>query len=183
MSKRLNKEQDRKFFIELYPDTTDYDCGTVLSLATTFKEYAYILHDRDIKEDGTPKKEHIHLALRQDTPTTRSAIASKLGIDVKWVQYADKWQSCIRYLCHVDDDDKTPYAPTEIVSNFEVNKYIKYKDDVSMASVIFNHIIESNCTSTIDLVKWCIDNACWSEFRRCFSIWSSVMCELGNNKK
>lgn len=178
MNKRLDKEQDRKFIVLLYVDTDDYDISNVLSIATGFKEYAYILHDRDLKEDGIPKKDHFHLAIRQDTPTTRSAIANKLGIDIKWVQYADKWPSSIRYLCHIDDDDKIPYAPTDIVSNFDVNKYIKYKDDIAMASVIFNHIVETKCTSTIELVKWCIDNACWSEFRRCFSIWNSVMNEV-----
>lgn len=178
-----NKSQDRKFVVLLYPDTTDYDIGTVLDNITGFKEYAYIVHDSDLLDDGTPKKTHIHAVIRQDTPGTRSAIANKLGIDEKWVQFAGKWSTVVRYLVHADDDEKYHYPPSNIVSNFEVNKYIKYKDDIAMASVILNQIVDNKCTSTIDLVKWCIENACWSEFRRGFSIWQCCMNEIKNESR
>ena len=49
----MSKTQDRKFMILLYPDTQDYDIGSVLDKITGFKEYAYILHDCDI--DGGAK--------------------------------------------------------------------------------------------------------------------------------
>ena len=174
----MSKLQDRKFMILLYPDTHDYDIGVVLDKISGFKEYAYILHDSDIKDDGTSKKEHIHCVIRQDNPVAKSAIASKLGIDERFVEYAGKWSTVVRYLVHADDDDKFHYLPSDIVSNFDVNKYIKYKDDISMANVIFNQIVNNRCTSTIELVKWCIDNSCWSEFRRSFSIWQCCMNEI-----
>lgn len=173
-----NKSQDRKFVVLLYPDTTDYDCSEVLQRLCGFREYAYILHDSDTLDDGSLKKIHIHVCIRQDTPCTCSAIANKLGIADKWVQFAGKWPTVIRYLVHADDDDKYHYLPSDIVSNFDVNKFIKYKDDVSMANVIFNQIVNNRCTSTIDLVKWCIDNSCWSEFRRSFSIWQCCINEI-----
>ena len=102
----MSKTQDRKFMILLYPDTQDYDISSVLDKITGFKEYAYILHDCDIKDDGTPKKAHIHCVIRQDSPVAKSAIASKLGIDERFVEYAGKWSTVVRYLVHVDDDEK-----------------------------------------------------------------------------
>lgn len=178
----MSKTQDRKFMVLLYPDTEDYDIGVVLDKITGFKEYAYILHDCDIKDDGTAKKDHIHCVIRQDSPVAKSAIASRLGIDERFVEYAGKWSTVVRYLVHADDDEKFHYSPSDIVTNFDVNKYIKYKDDITMASVIFNQIVNRKCNSTIDLVKWCIDNSCWSEFRRGFAIWQCCLNEIKNQE-
>ena len=51
-----------------------------------------------------------------------------------------------------------------------------------MASVILNQIVNRKCNSTIDLVKWCIDNSCWSEFRRGFAIWQCCLNEIKNQE-
>ena len=53
--------KDRKFQGILYPDSESYRCDDVLNvLKSTFPEFAYILHDKDVDENGELKKPHIH---------------------------------------------------------------------------------------------------------------------------
>ena len=43
------------------------------------KEYAAILHDQDISEDGTPAEAHLHAMLRFENARYLSAVAKALG--------------------------------------------------------------------------------------------------------
>ena len=73
---------DRKFELVLYPDSTSYDCQTVLSKACAyFNEWAYILHDKDLDENGQPKKPHFHFYGKSSgSPLTPQGVASRLGV-------------------------------------------------------------------------------------------------------
>lgn len=51
--------KDRKYQGVLYPDSESYCCDDVLNiLKSTFPEFAYILHDKDVDENGELKKPH-----------------------------------------------------------------------------------------------------------------------------
>lgn len=51
----VSKQKDYKFQAKLYPDTCDYDCDVVLSkLIDLFSEWAYILHDKDVRHFHKP---------------------------------------------------------------------------------------------------------------------------------
>ena len=88
---------------------------------TVVKDFAYILHDKDTKQDGTPKEEHIHLMVRFNGAVPTSAILNKLqGVcEVQHLQKMHSWNSAIAYLTHSNDLTKHQYAENEVVSNFE----------------------------------------------------------------
>lgn len=169
---------DRKFCGVFYPDATNYVCSEVLAkLAGAFASWAYILHDMDVDENGEVKKAHYHWVGKIDNPSSPSAVAGKLGIPVNDVCYCKSWKSQVRYLVHADDLEKYPYPIDSVTANFDVAAFVSKDGEREKASSIFNVIVERNITSVTELTKWCLDNDCWSEYRRAFAIWSAVMNE------
>ena len=83
-------------------------------------EYAYILHDRDVKDDGTPKEPHLHFLLVLRRSRRLADIQSCLK---KTLQGNVMLQSChsvtasYGYLTHENEDSKAHYDESSIVSS------------------------------------------------------------------
>lgn len=83
-------------------------------------EYAYILHDRDVKEDGSPKESHYHFLFVLRRSRRLSDIQSCMK---KVLQGNVLLQSChsvpdaYDYLTHEDEDNKASYNESDIVSS------------------------------------------------------------------
>lgn len=169
---------DRKFCGVVYPDAENYDCSAVLAkLAATFVSWAYIPHDMDVDENGALKKPHFHWVGKVDNPTSPSAVARKLGVPANDVCFCKSWKAQVRYLTHADDPEKYPYDVGVVTANFDVAAFTSKDGEREKSKAIFDVIVERNITSVTELTKWCLDNDCWSEYRRAFSIWSAVMNE------
>lgn len=94
------------------------------------KDYAYILHDKDTKENGEVKEPHIHLMIRFNDSVPTTAILSRFHnavvIDGKTyvtvaennLQKCHKWTSAIAYLTHSNRLDKYQYSDDEVKSNY-----------------------------------------------------------------
>lgn len=98
----------------------------------SIKDYAYILHDKDIKDDGSPKEEHIHLMLRFTGAVPTSAILAKCNavfgenvVRVEQLEKCKKWKSAIAYLTHENVTGKHIYDRKEVYSNYEFEKDIE----------------------------------------------------------
>lgn len=100
--------------------TMDY-VNQLCSEWQVIKDYAYILHDKDKKEDGSAKENHIHLMLRFNSAVPTSAILSKLqGVcEVQQLQKMHSWNSAIAYLTHANDLSKHQYEEEDVKSNFD----------------------------------------------------------------
>lgn len=83
-------------------------------------EYAYILHDRDVKEDGTPKESHYHFifVLRRSRRLSdiQSCMKKTLQGNVM-LQPCHSVSDSYGYLTHEDEDDKAKYDESDIVSS------------------------------------------------------------------
>ena len=83
-------------------------------------EYAYILHDRDVKEDGTAKEPHCHFlfALRRSRRLSdiHSCMKKTLQGNVM-LQPCRSVSDSYGYLTHENDDNKAQYEETSIVSS------------------------------------------------------------------
>ena len=83
-------------------------------------EYAYILHDRDLKDDGTPKEPHYHFLFVLNRSRRLSDIQSCMK---KSLQGNVMLQSChsvsgsYGYLTHENKDNKVSYDESAIVSS------------------------------------------------------------------
>lgn len=85
--------------------------------------YAFILHDRDVNDEGEIKTPHYHLVLKcntryaKETVITDFAKSLKLNrVCVKCKAYHDIY-GAVQYLIHQNDTDKYQYPQTDIVSS------------------------------------------------------------------
>lgn len=79
--------------------------------------YAFILHDKDVKEDGSLVIPHYHILLKTEFTHTKSAV-------VKWFKHEQNTfseevysTSIFDYLTHTGFEDKYQYQEEDIISN------------------------------------------------------------------
>lgn len=77
---------------------------------------AYVLHDRD-RENGLPVKPHVHVLMRYESVKARDQVLDDIGFTcIRFVEQVRSFNAMTRYLCHLDDEDKARYDPSEVVS-------------------------------------------------------------------
>lgn len=94
------------------------------------QEWAYIVHDKDTKEDGSLIAPHVHVLIKYINPQTLKHI-TKVFTDKP--QYFDIWKGRINngysYLIHAtseaSNEGKYKYSPNEVVASFNFSKRIK----------------------------------------------------------
>lgn len=117
--------------------TQDCSYGWTLDLVSKFldgwscvKDYAYILHDLDFKEDcKTPRDAHIHLLLRFKYAVHTSAILARAAsvcapegcVTDNRLEKVKSWSGAVNYLTHRDEQlpHKHIYEPSCVISNFD----------------------------------------------------------------
>lgn len=180
------EQQDYKFTAILYPDCNEYfqnrSCDDILSIVRNwgFKEWYYILHDKDVKADGLPKKPHYHVLLKCSYPSRLVSVANILGIPANYLQRVRSFKSMARYLVHDEVTDKTAYLAEEVVCSDAV-MYSRYFDSASEsedAKRILEYLVSSGCMSFIQLVEWCCQNDLYATLRRNASFWSNCIKEM-----
>lgn len=133
--------------------------------------YAYIIHDKDLKEDGSLVAPHIHLMLRLDNSYKDSTISNWFGIKPQYVgKIKGRFRDALEYLTHSNCDGKYQYSTDDVISNFDFVKYIadekkkqeykinKRKRDEEISDII--HLIENgtirefNQFDMIDIETW-----------------------------
>lgn len=101
------------------------------------KQYAFILHDKDVLEDGSKKTPHIHVVCNMNT--TKQRIATILNDLTKSLDISpllvtiDKYSSfnaSIQYLIHKNNEEKYQYDIKDIITNIpqqELDLFMKYE--------------------------------------------------------
>ena len=177
-------KQSRIFLGVLYPDSTTYVIEKVISrLEDTFTDLAYITHDLDVDEMGTVKKPHIHWCGKRSSPAPLSTIANAVGVEENAIEFCRNWKYSLRYLIHADNPEKYQYTPDKVTANFPFTAVIEGKLEALKARQIYNFINENPTISPNALAEWCFKNDLWSEYRRSFAIWCSLMRELQAENK
>lgn len=181
MAAKSKKTQDRKFWGILYPDSESYDCEAVIEkIKSYFEEYAYILHDKDLDPEGNVLKPHYHWMGKSRSPLRISTISNQLGVAENYIRFIDRWRNCAQYLVHEtkDTEDKYHYSVDEVVTNFEVTRFIGKESCETQARSIYDAITVYKLRSYADLIPWVLNNGCYGEFVRANSIWRSLIYEL-----
>ena len=170
-------KSSRIWEVVVYPDSDSYDAAEVLANVTQYFSYwCYILHDKDIGDDGTLKKAHYHVYGKLDTPRIPSSVANALGVGVASLRVVSSWRGAVRYLVHLDNPNKFQYSGDDIVSNFDPVKLLTVDDDVQAAR-IFSFIQSSRCSTVFELTAWAFANGCYPALRRGFAVWSRLLSE------
>lgn len=89
--------------------------------------YAYILHDKDVKKDGTPRAPHWHILIKMDNTYTFNTIAKRFGVEPQYVsKIKTRFANCLMYLTHntpqAQIDKKYQYDDEEVKSNYAWQK-------------------------------------------------------------
>lgn len=99
----------------------DYNAITdILDKKKQVKQYAVILHDRDVTEDGKPKKAHYHVMIHFDKSRDTTAIEKWFSITPNFItKIKGRWKDALLYMVHKNAPQKVQYEPTEVVANFD----------------------------------------------------------------
>lgn len=123
MEKIRNPPTKSKYFCTvLYPDSTTYDTDNVIkALAEEHFTFAVSpIHDRDVDDNGSPKKVHYHLLLSYSSATTLNNIRGWFEVcgmtesDLHAVRVCASGVGYYRYLTHKDNPEKAQYNDNDI---------------------------------------------------------------------
>ena len=94
------------------------------------EKYAYILHDKDIDENGKAVSPHYHVIIQLNRNDGRELkhIASWFQVDVQYVSKSTskskhKFQDMAKYLTHIGQD-KYQYDSSEVHANFDYDAFV-----------------------------------------------------------
>lgn len=167
--KNIEKFRNRNFRLELYPD----DATHVKALEKIKNEYDYaaILHDKDVKEDGELKKPHYHVVLKFKNPRWNTALADDLGITENYIMKCDNFIKALQYLIHYNDLDKYQYSIEEVFGIFKKQLFKSIqndgKDENQKASELFDFIEQYDDFLDIPTFgRYCQSVGMWDVFRR-----------------
>lgn len=119
---RLPPTKSKYFCAILYPSSTTYDVDKIIkALAEEHLTFAVSpIHDKDVAEDGSPKKAHYHLLLAYSSATTLNNIIGwfkTCGLpesDLHSVRVCASAVGYYRYLTHQDNPQKAQYDVKDI---------------------------------------------------------------------
>lgn len=132
---------------------------------------AYIWHDKDLKDDGTPKKKHLHFVLKRPIKTNVSVIAKELQINSCYIDTCNNESKSLLYLIHRGWDEKYQYDPDEVKGNGALYvRFMTLVEDESEDDRIMRilKILESvdRPISMTEFIKLCCEAGVYSELRR-----------------
>lgn len=176
-----SSKRGRKFRILLYPDNLDH--VSALTKILDFPQFAYVLHDKDVKEDGSPDKPHWHVCVWFSNARFLDALAKELGIDNRFVQLTTNATHDLRYLIHADDPQKYQYDISDVQTSMPLELQKALKDTVEENRVISildmiddeKHVIRYS-----RFIREVCQKGLYSDFRRSWGIFSKCIEEHNN---
>ena len=89
-------------------------------------QWAYALHDKDLKPDGTLKNPHYHVETHYRYPCELTDVAAWFGLEPNFVKriQSPRFSSAVAYLTHANAPEKHQYDISEVKANFDVRSII-----------------------------------------------------------
>lgn len=139
----VNSPKYRAYFVTINEGAPCYDNALDIAKEMRHELYALITHDKDIDEDGLPKKTHKHLVIELVNPIAFTSMQNHFkGAHIEPIKYK---KSAYQYLIHnsLTSKEKYQYELKAIVSNnFELVKEIIESEEVETfneAKVLLYH--------------------------------------------
>ena len=114
---KVKEQQSRVFTASLKPAWTEDQIKSFLNHNKANFECWIITHDNDYKDNGELKEPHTHILIRYDNPRKISTISKLLNVPTNFIEKVSSFKSMLRYLTHMDNPEKSPYAPFEVYTN------------------------------------------------------------------
>lgn len=127
MASKSNNVKKRHWGFIVYPDSAPENWREILT-ETGLPVAISPLHDKDVNEDGTPKKAHWHCIASYSGPTTFNtvnALMSKLNAPIP--KGLESVRGNYRYFTHQDNPEKYQYEEKEIqtLNGFDISDFIE----------------------------------------------------------
>lgn len=166
------KFRDRKFVAVLYPED-DTHVAAIETLMSGGYNFAAILHDSDVYEDGENKgelkKPHWHIVLRFKNAVWNTAIAKELGITPNYLEACKDVDASLLYLVHYANPEKHQYEYEKVFGPMKT-KLATLLSDTDEGTRILNlvDIVESSPgpISCSELLKKAVAAGLYADLRR-----------------
>lgn len=182
---RNSKFKSKKYTFLLYPDDPKH--YELFEKITSCYDHIGILHDKDLKDDGTLKKPHWHLVLVLRNERWNTALASELDVDLRFFQRVRNQDAMLPYLIHFGQESKHQYDVSELFgTSSQINNFHKIlnkaKEGFKTEGEKIMELIEfiNNADKYISIksfATFCASNGYWSEFRRSGAIFLKMIEE------
>ena len=115
----------------------------VINKHSTIKDWAYIIHDKDVKTDGSPVEPHIHLYMHfGQSGATFDTVAKWFKEEKQQINSVKgRKADILKYLTHRNAPDKYQYDESEVVSNFDIDAAIKQDEELAQIAQKINDIV------------------------------------------
>lgn len=139
------KYRDRKFCAVLYPEDSSH-AACIDKLKSGGYNFAAILHDKDVHEDGDHKgelkKPHWHIVVKFPNAVWNEALAKEIGIQVNYLEKAKSLDSALLYLVHDGYEDKYQYDLADVFGPLQTRlaSLLKDTDESTRALNIYDII-------------------------------------------
>lgn len=170
-------KQGRTFQGVVYPDSESYDCEQVLALLPdVFVEFAYILHDKDVTEEGELKKAHYHWLGTRSSPVAINTIAKQLGVSDNAVEFCRSYRAFLRYMIHADDTSKHQYSPDDVQGVFKKH-FLTGDSEKALVQLALQRIQSGEIQTIQGLAAFAAEQNDWPSFRRNYSLLKDLLHE------
>ncbi len=155
--------RSRTFTAELYPEWDNF--AFILTQIRKYN-YAYCLHDKDVKDDetGELKKAHVHVVMKFTGRRTLSSVKNEMmgyGVPDNLVNTCNE-RVMLRYLIHKDNPEKYQYPLSDIQTNMSDAVHDAMNDEITSdeAFRILNKYIMQSEThiSQAEMNMYALDN-------------------------
>lgn len=167
-----NRFRDRKFCAVLYPeDPTHAAC--IDKLKSGGYNFAAILHNEDVYEDGEnkgeKKKPHWHIVLKFPNAVWNEPLAKELGITSNYLEKCKSLDAALLYLVHYGYDDKFQYDLNEVFGTLQTRlaSLLNDSDESTRALTIYDLIRNSpGIVSYTEIFEKACKAGLYGDFRR-----------------
>lgn len=175
------QKKGRRWGVILWTDNPTH-VNALDYIKRNYQNYIYILHNRDVKEDNTLKKEHYHVLLYFPNQKSLSSLKKQLSLNDSDFYEIKSFNGQLRYLIHYDDDDKFQYSPSDVKgSSFLMRKFINsiknINSELEESSSIVEFIMDEGTLTLYQVFQYVIDNDIYSTFRRNYSFYRDLLKE------
>lgn len=146
----------RNWFFVAYPESMPANWKEIIE-ETHVPCLVSPLHDRDLREDGSFKTAHYHILVMYGNVKTLKQFQEDFltPLHTSVYQVARDLGGCARYLCHLDNPEKTKY---------EIGK-VQAFNGAMLEEVMFSSGAEYDCIATI--MKFCEENQIYQYWDLC----------------
>ena len=160
--------RDRKFCLVLYPDDPSHaEC--VEKLKSGGYNYALILHDKDLADDGSCKKSHWHIVLKFPNAVWNESLAKELGVMPNYIEKARSLDSALLYLVHFGYEEKYQYELADVSGPLQTRLSSLLVDDDESTRVLTIYDLIRNSPGVVTYTE-VFEKACkaglYGDFRR-----------------